>query len=167
MPLQVKDSTGVSDEKEKVEESAAKNGDKENAEILEKESLKKGEIEKSIPATEVAQNYFCVTNSEVDGCAGKVGGNNNICDNEDMNELQEKNENKCQNDATRRRDDEGSQAKVNNSAVNGEHTVRSQYLDNLPAVEGTAEPLVETTGPITEAREEITEARGAADTFLE
>lgn len=167
VPLQVKDSTGVSDEKEKVEESAAKNGDKENAEILEKESLKKGENEKSIPATEVAQNYFCVTNSEVDGCAGKVGGNNNICDNEDMNELQEKNENNCQNDTTRRRDDEGSQAKVNNSAVNGEHTVRSQYLDNLPAVEGAAEALVETTGPITEAREEITEARGAADTFLE
>ncbi|XP_078274207.1 raftlin-like isoform X2 [Rhinoraja longicauda] len=177
VPLQVKDSTGVSDEKEKLEQSVAKNGDKENAEILEKESLKKGENEKSIPATEVAQNYFCVTNPEVDGCAGintvpktvisKVGGNNNICDNEDMKELQEKHENKCQNDTTRRHEDEGSQAKVNNSAVNGEHTVSSQHLDNLPAVVGAAEALVETTGPITEAREGVTEVHGGANTFPE
>ncbi|XP_051872526.1 raftlin-like [Pristis pectinata] len=155
--LQVKNSTGVSNEKENLEQSVAKNGDKENAENG--ISLKTEENEKSIPATEGVQNYICVTSAEVAGNAGvnaasenvinKACGNKNICENVDMKEVQEKHENECQNDTISRSEEKASQAKCN-TPVNGEYTVTSQHLDNLPASEMPAQALEETTGSITE-----------------
>ncbi|XP_069769029.1 raftlin-like isoform X2 [Narcine bancroftii] len=181
VPLQMKISTGVSDQKENLEQSVAKNEDKEDAEnriALETEGNEKG-----IPAPEAVQNYICVTNGEMGGYSGentgpehgisKVCGNNNMCDNVDVNEVQEKHGNKWQNDTRDRSEDEASQTKIN-TAVNDEYIVTKQHLDNRPVTEMPAEALKKVTGSITETNtnvhketEGVVEGEGGATTFTE
>ncbi|XP_067867902.1 raftlin-like [Heterodontus francisci] len=168
---QVKNSTGDSDEKEKQEQSVAKNGDKENAENA--ISLKTEENEKeSVPAAEAIQGYPCVTNTEIEKCAevgGSVGentaseniineasGNNDICEKEDMKDEQEERENKCQNGTISRSEEEASQAKIV-TPVNGEYVVTSQQLGSMPAAEGATEASGETSVSITEITDNVPE----------
>ncbi|XP_062898432.1 raftlin-like [Mobula hypostoma] len=137
-PLTVKKSKEVSDEK--LEESVAKNGDKENVEIG--ISLKTEGNENNIPGTEGVQSYICVTNAEGAGSAGlstvpenvmnKAHDDKNICENEDVKVVQEKHENECQSDTISQSEGEACQAKVN-TPVNGECIVTSQHLNNMPA----------------------------------
>ncbi|XP_059828332.1 raftlin-like [Hypanus sabinus] len=147
-PLTVKKSKEVSDEK--LEESMAKNGDKENVETG--ISLKTERNENSVSGTEGVQNYICVTNAEAAGSAGlntvpknvmnKAHDDENICENEGMKIVQEKHENECQNDTISQSEGEACQAKVN-TPVNSECTVTSQHLNNMPA-----QALEEATGSI-------------------
>ncbi|XP_067862125.1 raftlin-like [Heptranchias perlo] len=165
---QAKNSTGDSDEKEKQEQSAAKNGDKGNAEngiSLKTETNDK----ESIPAA--VQDYVCVTNAEMEKCAevgGCVGentvsvheasGNNNFCEKEDTKDEQEERENKCQNGTISRCEEEASQAKVV-TPLNGEYAVTNQELGSMPAAEVAAAASGETDVSSTEITDNVPEER--------
>uniref|UniRef100_UPI00398EAFE6 raftlin-like isoform X2 n=1 Tax=Pristiophorus japonicus TaxID=55135 RepID=UPI00398EAFE6 len=175
---QVKNSAGDSDEKEKLEQSAAENGDKENAENG--ISLKTEENEKErVPAV---QDYICVTNAEMEkyaevgGCIGdntvseniinEASGGNDTCEKEDMKDEQEERENKCQNGTISGSEEETSQAKINTS-VNGEYVVTSQQFGSMPAAEVAAEASGEADVSITEITDNVSKVQDGEGTVTE
>ncbi|XP_041041028.1 raftlin-like isoform X3 [Carcharodon carcharias] len=171
--VQVKNSAGDSNEKEKQEQNVAKNGDKENAE--KGISLKtEGNGKESEPAAEAVQDYICVTNAEIEKCAevgGSAGGNtvpeniineasgnNDICEKENGQDEQEECDNKCQNGTISKSEEEASQTKIV-APANEECVVTSQQLDSVPAAEMVAEASRETGVSITEMTESVPEER--------
>ncbi|GCB66984.1 hypothetical protein scyTo_0007976, partial [Scyliorhinus torazame] len=160
--VQVKNSTGDSDGKEKQEQNVTKNSDKENAENG--ISLKTdGNEKESVPAAESEQDYVCVTNAEMEKCAevgGSAGdntvsenvineasGNNDICEKEDKKDEQAERDDEHQNGIINRSEDEASQTKTI-APANGEYVVTSQQLGSMPASTMVTKASKETDVPI-------------------
>ncbi|XP_048466780.1 LOW QUALITY PROTEIN: raftlin-like [Rhincodon typus] len=150
--VQVKNSTGDSDENEKQEQSVASNGDKESAENG--ISLRTDGSEKECaPEAEAAQDTVCATNAETEKCLETVGnigvaenivkeasGNNDIVDRKDE---QEACEDKCQNSKISVCEEEANQAKID-AKVSSKCVDTSQQLGNMPAAEVATKNTEET-----------------------
>ncbi|XP_072431810.1 raftlin-like isoform X2 [Chiloscyllium punctatum] len=163
--VQVKNSTGGSNENEKQEQSVAKNGDKESAENG--KSLKTDGNEKECtPEAKAGRESACVTNTESEKCIAmgddigisenivkEASDNNDIVDKKDE---QEACEDKCQDGKINASEGEANVAKII-AQVNCECVDTSQQVSNMPASEKATKTPEETGLSNAEITKKVTE----------